>query len=463
MKKIFILLFLGVSLLVQSKSYEITVTSPQLAGNSIFLAGYFNGKIYSIDTAQVNSKGIAIFSKEKVLDEGMYLFYLHGSRYYEFLVGKEQTLKAKIDTTSVSGGFQIAGAPQTDGFMALGEFITGKRKEQEKLSKQYEAVKGDEKKETAIKEKIKALDQEVIAYQEKIIDDNKGEILSLFVKALQQPQFPAELAESDTSRTYMMERYQYAKNHYWDNFDLGDKRSWRLNLLNRRLDDFMQKMIIQIPDSITPEAVKLIEKARPDSISYQLMTTYMTNYALSSKLMGMDKVFVELADKYYLAGQTPWADSTVMATISSEVRKVRHNLIGMKAADMPLQTYEGVKINLYDVKAPYTILYFYEPSCGHCKTTTPKLHDVFNKYKNKGFQVVACYMLTEQEEWKEFLDKNNLHDWINVWDPERDSYYWYYYDTSSTPAMYLLDEDKKIVAKKIDVESLDRILEHELK
>jgi hypothetical protein len=62
----------------------------------------------------------------------------------------------------------------------------------------------------------------------------------------------------------------------------------------------------------------------------------------------------------------------------------------------------------------------------------------------------------------EFVNKHKLNDWINVWDPERESWFWDSYDTSATPALYLLDKNRKIIAKKIDMETLDMILEEEL-
>jgi len=118
---------------------------------------------------------------------------------------------------------------------------------------------------------------------------------------------------------------------------------------------------------------------------------------------------------------------------------------------------------LYEYQSPMTLLFFFEPSCGHCKETTPKLMNVYNKYKDKGFKVIAFYTQTDQKEWTEFMEIYQLKEWVNVWDPKRESYYWYFFDTSTTPSVYLLDKDKKIIAKKIDMSTLDMILQHELK
>lgn len=466
MKKTLLLFILALSIncFAESKTgYKIELSAPQYANDSIFLAGYFNGKIYAFDTLRLDNNGNGAFANKKDLDEGMYLVYISANKYYEFLLGKEQFVKAKIDTTKQSNQFEISGAKQTEGFAMFGKFMAEKHKEQQAITKKLEAVKGDSIKEKPIKAEIKALDDEVISYQKKIIAENKGEILGLFVKALQSPQFPEEFTKGDMNdKDFLLKRYLYAKKHYWDNFDLADKRSWRLNLLNNKLSEYTNRMLLQTPDSIIPEVINLIEISKKNPDTYNLMCNYMINYSVNSKVMGMDKLMVALAEKYYFTGQAPWADSTIMANIKAEVKKVRYNLLGMKAQNLPLKKLEGGSINTNELKNKFTLIYFYEPTCGHCKESTPKMHKIYQKFKDKGFDVVAMYIMTDKKEWTDFIAEHKLNDWINAWDPDRESYYWHYYDTSTTPGVYLLDKDKKIVAKKIDAESLERILEFEL-
>ncbi|MCQ2207733.1 MAG: hypothetical protein MJZ02_05890, partial [Paludibacteraceae bacterium] len=60
-------------------------------------------------------------------------------------------------------------------------------------------------------------------------------------------------------------------------------------------------------------------------------------------------------------------------------------------------------------------------------------------------------------------EKHKLQDWVNVWDPDRESYFWEFYDASVTPGIYLIESKTgKIIAKKIDMPTLGMILEEEL-
>jgi thiol-disulfide isomerase/thioredoxin len=177
--------------------------------------------------------------------------------------------------------------------------------------------------------------------------------------------------------------------------------------------------------------------------------------------MGMDAVFVHIAEKYFLSGQTPWITEETKGKIADRVADLKPNLIGQIAPNFRMSTIGGGVQELHKVKAEVTVVYFWEPSCSHCKKVTPQLRDIYNKYKDKGLEVVAVYTQGEKDKWSEYVDTNKL-TWINVWDPTRVSRYHKLYDIYSTPVMYVLDKDKKIVAKRIGVESLERFIEQEV-
>ncbi len=58
---------------------------------------------------------------------------------------------------------------------------------------------------------------------------------------------------------------------------------------------------------------------------------------------------------------------------------------------------------MYELKANYTILYFWDSGCGHCKKVTPKLLDFYAEYKDKGVEVYAIGTEFETEDWKKYV------------------------------------------------------------
>ena len=136
-------------------------------------------------------------------------------------------------------------------------------------------------------------------------------------------------------------------------------------------------------------------------------------------------------------------------------------LIGKKAPNIIVKdTAQKKFVQLYDVDAPFVIVYIWSPECGHCKVSTPKLKELYDKYRDRGVEVFGVNNDFENKKWIKFIDKHNL-DWINGSDGgDFRSNFRGLYDVYSTPQTYLLDKDKKILSKKMSVESLDDILNY---
>jgi peroxiredoxin len=180
--------------------------------------------------------------------------------------------------------------------------------------------------------------------------------------------------------------------------------------------------------------------------------------------MGMDALVVDLSKRYYLTGDAYWADQETIKKIRENLYFMENNLLGMTAPELKLESIDSLQsFSLHQVKAKITILLIYEPGCSHCQEYVPALHkEVYEPYKNKGLAVYAVYSMSNWGEWDKFVNEHGLSDWINVWDPTHQSGFKVIYDARKTPAVYVLDKDKKIIAKKVSVEQLKQIMELEL-
>ena len=121
-----------------------------------------------------------------------------------------------------------------------------------------------------------------------------------------------------------------------------------------------------------------------------------------------------------------------------------------------------VNVTIYDVKAKYTILYFWDPSCGHCQKETPVLKALYDSIKAKNVKVYAVCTEQNVADWKKYIIKHNLN-WINVLDYKNVTGFHTTYDIYSTPVVYLLDENKKILAKRLSVDQLREVMNRQFK
>ena len=459
MKKFFLSFILSLTAICSfaNGGYKIQLTAGNFKNAKAYLAFYYNGKTYSKDSTMLDAKGTGVFSNKEKLPEGVYIVYFNPDKYFEILIGADQNIKIKADSDDFSK-IGVSGGVESVKFQGLIEFMGQKHKEQSEFRQKYTDKKIDS---LSYVQNMNRLSDEVSAYQNRQITENKGSFYAVFI----QGTIPVEIPEFENlpDSIRLMARYQYMKKHYFDHINLSDPRFLKTPYFPSKVDNFIGKNIIQAPDSLVEVAVDLIEKSKDNEETLQVMTSRMMNYALKSQMMGMDAMWLALADKYYFSGKAAWADSAWVEDLRKEAKKIRHNLIGMEGHNLIARDSNNQVVQLKDFTQEFVLVYFFEPSCGHCKKTTPALHDsVYTKWKNKGFEVFAFYTQTDRKEWLDFVYKNHLTDWVNVWDPYRESKFWDYYDVSSTPGIYLLDKQRKIIAKKIDVKTLNMILEEEL-
>ena len=53
------------------------------------------------------------------------------------------------------------------------------------------------------------------------------------------------------------------------------------------------------------------------------------------------------------------------------------NLIGEQAANLEMVDSAGTPVPLYSVNAPYIIVCFWDPTCGHCREEVPKMDSMY--------------------------------------------------------------------------------------
>jgi len=259
------------------------------------------------------------------------------------------------------------------------------------------------------------------------------------------------------------QRYHYVS-HFFDHFDLTDDRIVHDAIFENKMDEFFKKVVYPLPDSINVQLDKLINKTNRKDDIFNFIVHYGAAMFEREKVMGMDAVFVHMVENYYMSGEAFWADSSVTASMTERAMKLKPTLIGQRTPYLNLFDTTGTKrVSLYDIKADFTILYFWDSGCGHCKKTTPVILDIYHRYKDKGVSVYAVGTELENEAWKKYIIENEL-DFINVSDtPEHPDYFRTIYDIFSTPRVFILDKDKKIVAKQLSVEQIEDFIEFQLK
>lgn len=446
--------------------YNITIKITGFPKQKILLGYYYGDKQYVRDSGYTDATGKIVFKSKEAIEGGIYLLANEQKSLLFDFVLSEPEFSLETDTLDLIGNMVVKNSPENTAFFNYSKFTSKAGREAYKLEEKIKAA--TELNDTATVNKHKAelrkIEESVSAYRKKAIVETPTMLISKIFRMMQEITIPDPPVLPGGGIDSMFQ-YNYYREHYFDNFDFTDDRIVRTPIFHPRLQNYIVKVTPQIPDSIIAAADFVIAKAKSKEIS-KWCIYWITNHYETSQYMGMDAVFVHMALKYYKNKElTYWVDDVLRFKIVDRAETLQYNLLGKKAQNITLPDSAGNYQSLYNIKADYTVVVFWDATCGRCKEEMPRLLELYNeqnknvKVKNqKKVDVYAVSLTVDPKTWKDYIRTNKI-PWINVHDPNRESNFRKFYDVYSTPVVYLLGKDKKIIAKRLSIEQVKEMIE----
>jgi peroxiredoxin len=439
----------------------------------LYLGHHFGKKQYLVDSAKLNEKSEVVFSGKEKLFGGVYMVvYPRKNGWFEILVDKQQRFSVVFDTLTKVKNIGFINSPDNVLFkdyqnysLEKGTAITSLQKKLGEAKNKADSIE--------IRNQIINSNDDLQKYRENFIKQNPNHILTAIFQLLKDPVIPP--AEKHPGGKYdSAYAYQYYKSHYWDGVSFTDERLVRTPVFQPRLERYFGEILQQSPDTLIREVDKMLEASKSNKEMFKFLLSTFTDRYVNPTYMGQDAVFVHLFQKYYATGQADyWMNEKYKKFIFDRGYSLMANLLGDKAANMELLDTSGKKTALYKVESPYTVVCFWDPTCSHCKVEVPKVDSLFQqKWKRNGITLFGVMTDGGKEAWLKYIREHNLKDWIHVYQTQemRDADYAagkpgfrQLYDVYQTPMLYLLDKDKRIVAKKLNYQQLDDFLEFKMK
>jgi thiol-disulfide isomerase/thioredoxin len=446
--------------------YEIKVTLKPFKNQYIYLGHYYGKQLPIIDSVKLNDKSEGVFKGAKKLGGGIYLVgYPDRSRNFEILIDKNQQFSVAADTAVGVKSITFQNSPENDQFKAYQTFMSGNGQALDRLYKQRTAQPQDS---IAITAQINGINKYIREYREDIISKDPNGLLATLLKAMKEPEVPQNAPETKKDSTFA---YRYFKNHYWDGVNFWDDRLARTPFFESRIDRYYEQLVYPDADSVIKELDWMLGYASASEEMQRFLLIKFVNRYLNQKFMWEDKVFVHLFEKYFSQKNYAWLNEQGKKVITDRAYSLMANIMGTPASDVELPDINGKKTTLYGVNAPYTLLVIWDPTCSHCKELVPKLDSLHQaKWKGMGVQLFGLAKETEgtPKDWTKMIKDHKLNNWVHVYyskvaDKARIDAgipgYSQLFDVQSFPTLYLLDKDKRIIAKKVTEKQVDEILE----
>ncbi|OYU84855.1 MAG: hypothetical protein CFE24_04300 [Flavobacterium sp. BFFFF2] len=477
----------------QPNAYEIKIDLKNCKDTLVYLTYYQFDKTMLKDTCKNIKDGKIVFKGKTKLDTGVYsLISQKKSIYFDFFIDDQHQF---LDLSSDSSDefikdLKAKNSDQHNAFFEYVKFLGGKNME---FAQFKEKSKGMSKKDSTalVQPKQKEINELINDYEQQFYEKQKGSYLG-DVMNLKIEKVLKNIPKASNGRPDSILSYRYYKDHYWDHVNFKDDAIVRNPFFQGKLKKYFDNVLVRHPDSVAVEIDKMIDKTVQSSLVNKLLIANFTSNYEISKMMGFDKVFVHMVDKYFKTGKAKgiYVDDGIIDKIIKRANLLRPILVGEKAPDLAMidindypkiakmgfekaKTSEEVtkvfydnyqEINktfthLNDVQADYTLLVFWDVDCSHCKVEIPKLLELYHKLlaENKNVKAFCVYTQYDYDKYKKYIEEKKL-DWINVFDAVHFNNLRDKYDIVSTPVIYVLDKNKVIKAKRIDVEQISDVL-----
>ncbi|MCU0339773.1 MAG: redoxin domain-containing protein [Spirosomaceae bacterium] len=442
--------------------YQIKGTIKGSRSGTYTLAHYFGSSQYiNKAEAQIDNSGTLVFEGTNALPEGLYMLLSpRKQRVADFVIDSDQTFSFVTDSVNIGANMRVEGSRENELFYEYQRKVANLNAEIGVYQAQLKLRK-DATGQQMLQAKINGLRNQAMEQFRAFIKTNEGSLAAKFMKASGDVELPNAPKRPDgkTDSTWL---FQYYQDHFFDNIDFTDDRIVRTPFLQRRLDRYFKELIYPEPDTLKMRNDWVIDKAlkggQKELIAYCIW--YLTNQSEATSYVGNESVFVHLAEKYYLGGIMPITDSTTIQGIREKVNTLKPLLVGKIMPELAVTDTTGTKRSLSEIKANYTVVVFYEPTCSHCRQAMPYLKQFYDKNKDSlGVKFYAVAIAGAPENWKKFIQEFGTGEWTNGYDYTFRINYRKDFDVVNAPTIYVLDADKKIIARRLPAEQLEGFMD----
>jgi thiol-disulfide isomerase/thioredoxin len=464
-------LFCALSIMVSvaaTAAYRIEVTVAGAENVKVYLARYEGVNVVNVDSAKFSAAGKVTFANQKaVLPGGLYLLRFKPEdtqQQVEFLVSGDSKFDLSItaNTLNIEKSLKYAGSAENIGFKAFIDSQQRLGRASQDLQQRFQKFQNSQDSVVAIQQRYMRLMENQKKELAAALVKYKGTLLATLMQSMQEPEMPQlnvpEGAENPDSLR-QLQFVAFAKEHFFDNFNLADARIIYAPMYENRLMAFFQQIMLREPvEDINAGIDLLLKKAEAGKPVYKYTLTWLYDRYTDSPIEGHHVVGMHLCRLMSDSTRVDWLTDRDKTKLKQNIKRYTLNPVGSIATDLTLETIDGEIKSLHKINGPYAVLYFFNPGCGSCRMATPVLHEIYDRFKDRGLQVFAVYPDKDTVAWKKYVEENGYTDWVNVWDAEGTAGIYEKYSLHAIPQIYVLDENKRIMNKDVYMNDLEGIL-----
>ncbi len=448
MRRVMLLLMLiGPFLGMAQSTYTLHGQLDGLSNQPVYLLNFYGEKNALLDSTRSDGAGSFSFLMPATLAPGLYRVSWGQEKYIDLIFNREN-ISFRTNAGHASDSLVIIQSVENKIFY---DFMVVDRISQTKLELLQPVVDYYPDQDSFYFNAIANYEQ-VQRHQEEILDSLKRTFPDSYsVKILTHYSTPFLSASLPPNI-----RLTFLKQHYFDHVDYNDTSLLRSNVWSNKAISYLalysSNRLSQ--KQLEAEFIKAVTVILSDAGENPEIFKFLLDYLVS----GFDKYHFEDVITYLAENfQDPYSceDQEKKSALQKKLDTFKKIAIGQSAPEFEIPDTKGQLVKLSGIDAEYTLLIFWSSECGHCTQMLPKAKALYDAQKPKRYEIVAVSIDTSRAEWMQVVNEEKLN-WINASELKGfDGKSADLYNIYATPTMFLLDRDKKIVAKPISYRELE--------
>ena len=426
-----------------------------MGAGAVRLVGILNDQQFLVDERSSDANGQVQFQKDEPYRQGIYFALLPNNANFQFMITEDQTFTMSTTINDLVGQMKVEGSLDNALFYDNIRYENAYQQQLAPLNEQRNTLDENSAAYQQVEASREALIEKRRTDLQEIFDAHPNSFFTTFKKAGQNPVLRKELPNDAQVTAYRME--------FWDGVDFSDDRLMNTPVIYNKMKRYFEELTPQQPDSIILSVERLLE--RLPSFDQSEYYKYIVNWVAlkyeptKTTLMDSEAVFVHMVQNHFTYDRAFWSDSTNTYALQMRAEEMANSLIGQAGPNVKAPDENGNIQAIYDLKAPYIVVYMYNPDCEHCQEQTPVLVNLYRQWQQQNPALVDVYAIaldTEADIWKDYMRKTGM-EWTNVFDPSNRSIYKTYY-VNVTPEIYVLGPERKIIAKNLNVDQIEEVI-----
>ena len=253
-------------------------------------------------------------------------------------------------------------------------------------------------------------------------------------------------------------RNKVMREDFFHNINMGDTALLRSDVYIEKATRYME--LYMNPDAsyevLQQELMVAIDKilavCSTDKQVFNFMLEYLTAVAAEYHF---NDILEHLSENWMNADCNDPSESRLQSRIMGHQKLA----IGTQAPSFAVRDRDGNVLTLENIPTEYVLIIFYVSTCSHCRQLMPKIVEKRRKLPKNKLEIIAVSIDENLEDWEHYISTNDF-EWINVreskgWDGAVASSY----SIFSTPTIFILDKNRKIIAKPNDWNELKKAME----